>query len=94
MEFSPIPLGARDSAAVTQPDFGMLRAWIGARQQALPTVRVLAESTGSEAAATADPLTANLALLAGHSPSDPPTGRFANSFACGATCANQGETDA
>lgn len=94
MEFTPIHVGDDDSATPTQPDFGMLRAWVTARQQALRTVRALAESQGKPAQVSRDPMAANLAILSGHAPAAPAEGHFSHRYAHGAPCTKQGESDA
>lgn len=94
MEYTQILPGIDDSASLSQPDFGMLRAWIAARQQALPTVRALAESAAPAAVQQQDPMAANLAILSGHAIGGVAAGRFSHRYACGATCAGQGESDA
>lgn len=91
MESTPIRPGNSDSAALTQPDFGMLRACVGARQQALRTVRVLAESNKRPTRENSDPMTANLAILSGHGSAAPTSGRFSYHYADGAPCHLQGE---
>jgi hypothetical protein len=94
MEFTPIPSGNDDSAALAQPDFGMLRAWITTRQQSLRTVRALAESRMKPAQEASDPMAANLAILSGNTPAAPAEGRFSHRYAHGAPCTKQGESDA
>ncbi len=93
MEFTPIRPGNDDSAALTQPDFGVLRACVGARQQALRTVRVLAESKRKPAEENIDPMAANLAILSGHASAAPAAGSFSYHYADGTPCHLQGEDD-
>lgn len=94
MEYTQILPGNDDSAALARPDFGMLRAWIAARQQALPTVRALAGAAAPSSANVEDPVAANLAILSGQTADSVPAGRFSHSYGCGATCPSQGENDA
>jgi hypothetical protein len=95
MEFVTIKTDSRHSGALGQPGFDILRAVIGARQAALPTVVAIASPASTSPCDRLQKRTMSLALLAGHGVGTAGMGgRFSDRYVAVGACSIQGEADA